>query len=89
MTTSHDVSQTLLQAIERAREATRQIDNLIAEHDYQDVIALTTQAATDLLEAAEALIRSDQEPFFEHLENAEDLLNAVYDIIDGEVDDEE
>ena len=49
---------------------------------------LLTQAATALLESASHLMQENDEVALEHLDHAEDLLDAVYEIIDGEVDEE-
>ncbi|MBL8161007.1 MAG: hypothetical protein JNJ61_03410, partial [Anaerolineae bacterium] len=49
---------------------------------------LVAQAAAELLETAAALMQSQDEPALTHLEQADDLLDAVWDIIDAETDDE-
>ena len=86
--TSGEASKRLEQALATSREAASIIDNLIAEHEYQDVALLVTQAAGKLLEAAAALMQSDDEAGIGALESADDLLDAVYDIIDGETDED-
>jgi hypothetical protein len=86
--TSSEASKRLEQALVTTQEAVRIIDNLIAEHEYQDVASLVAQAAGKLLEAAAALMRSDDEAGIGALESADDLLDAVYDIIDGETDED-
>lgn len=88
MNTSSEASQRLQQALATTREAINIIDNLIVEHDYQDVASLVGQAAEKLLEAASALMQSDDEAGLQALEGADDLLDAVYDIIDGETDED-
>ena len=72
-----------------ARQAKDTIENLIAEHDYQDVAQLVAQAAVQLLESATLLMQKDDEAAFDALDGAEDLLDQVYSIIDGELDDED
>ena len=86
--TSSEASKRLEQALATSREAANIIDNLIAEHEYQDVASLVTQAAGKLLEAAAALMQSNDEAGLGALESADDLLDAVYDIIDGETDED-
>jgi hypothetical protein len=88
MNTSAEALQRLQTALSGARDAQKVIDNLVVEHDYQDVATLVTQAAAALLEAAAALMESQDETAFEALDRADDLLDAVYDIIDSEMDDE-
>jgi hypothetical protein len=89
MTTSSEVVKSLDQALTNARNAINSIDNLIVEHDYQDVALLITQAATALLESAMFMMQSNDEEGFGALERADDILDAVYDIIDSELDDTE
>ena len=86
--TSGEATKRLEQALATTREATSIIDNLIADHEYQDVASLVTQAAGKLLEAAAALMQSRDEDGIAALESADDLLDAVYDIIDGETDED-
>jgi uncharacterized membrane protein YdfJ with MMPL/SSD domain len=89
MNTSAAAVQQLEQALSAARAAGETIHNLIAEHDYQDVAGLITQAAVALLTASTLLMQSQDEAALEALETADDLLDAVYDIIDSELDDEQ
>ncbi len=49
---------------------------------------LVTQAAAELLEAAAQLMHSQDESALDALGRADDLLDAVYDIIDGETDED-
>ncbi len=86
--TSSEASKRLEQALVTTREAVSVIDNLIADHEYQDVASLVAQAAAKLLEAASALMQSNDETGLAALESADDLLDAVYDIIDGETDED-
>lgn len=88
MHTSGEASSQLEQALATTRAAITTIDQLIAAHDYQDVASLVAQAAAKLLEAAAALMRSDDVTGIAALEAADDLLDAVYDIIDGETDED-
>jgi hypothetical protein len=87
MSISADAIKLLQQARVTSEEAQRSIDDLIVEHEYQDVATLVTQAAGALLDVAALLMQSQDEAALEHLETAEDLLDAVYDIIDGETDE--
>ncbi len=86
--TSSEAAKRLEQALATTREAVTVIDNLIAEHEYQDVASLVSQAAAKLLEAASALMQSNDEAGVGALESADDLLDAVWDIIDGETDED-
>jgi hypothetical protein len=86
MNTSAEVVTLLQQALDSSRRAAEAIDDLIAVHDYQDVAGLVTLAAGALLEAAALLMQSQDEAALEALENADDLLDAVYDIIEGDLD---
>lgn len=88
MNTSIEAVNTLQQANLTARNAVSIIDNLIAEHDYQDVASLVANAASALLEAAALLMQSNDEDAFGALERADDLLDAVYEIIDADTDEE-
>jgi len=87
MSISADAIKLLQQAQATTRDANRTIDDLIVEHEYQDVTTLVTQAAGALLEPATLLMQSQDEAAFDQIEAAEDLLDAVYDIIEGETDD--
>lgn len=89
MSTSQNVIQTLEQASITTRTAIKQIDDLIVEHDYQDVATLIAQAAEALLDAASQLMQSKDEMALETLDRADELLESVYAIIDGDVDDDE
>jgi hypothetical protein len=89
MNTSTRANELLQHALKSTREAAGVIDNLIANHDYQDVASLVTQAGVALLEAATLLMDSDGDAAIEQMERAEDLLDSVYAIIDGEIDEDE
>lgn len=88
MNTTTRASELLQQSLNSTRDAQAVITDLIAAHDYQDVAVLVTQAAVALLEAAALLMQSQGEAAFDEMEKAEDLLDAVYEIIDGELDEE-
>jgi hypothetical protein len=87
--TSAEAAKLLQQAQTTTQDARRVIDNLIAAHDYQDVASLVTQAAAALLQSAALLMQSQDEAALDALENADDLLDSVWSIIDAETDDEE
>ncbi len=89
MNTSARASELLQQALNSTREAEQVVNDLIVAHDYQDVALLVTQAASALLESATLLMQSQGEAAFDEIEKAEDLLDMVYHIIDGEIDDDE
>jgi hypothetical protein len=88
MNTSTHAVQLLHEALEKTRAATRVINDLIVEHDYQDVAILVAQASERLLEAAARLMESDDEAALDALDQADDLLDAVYAIIEGETDED-
>ncbi|NJR12871.1 hypothetical protein HC776_03200 [bacterium] len=88
MNTSRDAVARLQEAIDKAGEAAQVMNNLVIEHDYQDVALLIARAGAVLLEAAARLMESDDEAAFDRLDEAEDVLDEVYKIIDGETDEE-
>jgi len=88
MNTSSEALRLLQQAASETQQAINIIDNLVVEHDFQDVASLVAQAASALLNSAQQLMQSNDVAAFEAMENAEDLLDAVYDIIDAETDEE-
>jgi hypothetical protein len=88
MSTSSDVVKSLEQALTATRTAVQQTDDLIVAHDYQDVASLVASAAAALLQSATYLMQSNDEDAFSALEQADDYLDAVYDIIDSETEEE-
>ena len=88
MNTSTEVIRLLQQASVQAQQANKVLDDLIVPHEYQDVSKLLIEAAQALLESATSLMRVDDETALDSLETAEDLLDKVYAIIDGEIDEE-
>ena len=88
MNTSSEAVKLLNEALEKARAATKVINDLIVEHDYQDVAILVSQASEKLLESAALLMQSDDENALNALDQADDLLDSVYTIIDGETDED-
>lgn len=87
MNTSSEAIKRLGEALKTTNESKDIIENLIVAHDYQDVAKLVTEAAAELLEAATLLMQSEGDAAFNKMELAEDLLDSVYRIIDGELDD--
>jgi hypothetical protein len=88
MNTSLEAVKRLQQALAQTRDAQKVIDDLIVEHDYQDVATLVTQAAAALLESAALLMQSQDEAALDALESADELLDSVYSIIDAETDED-
>lgn len=86
-TSSMAVGQ-LAQALSAAREASRIIDNLIAEHEYQDVASLTVKAAAELLQATTHMMQSQSDMALSAMDAADELMDAVFTIIDGEVEED-
>lgn len=89
MNTSTEAIRQLETALVSARQAVKTIDDLIVQHDYQDVASLIAQAAAALLESASALMKNDDEAGLDQLSRADDVLDAIWNIIDSEVDDDE
>lgn len=89
MNTAAEASRLLQQALDSSQQAEKTIDDLMTVHDYQDVALLVTQAANNLLEAAKAFMNSKDEPALDFMEAADDLLDEIYKIIDGDLDEEE
>jgi hypothetical protein len=88
MNTSTDGINRLQQALKETNSAVEIINNLIVEHDYQDVASLVAQAAASLLESASLLLQSQDEAALDAIERADDFLEAVYDIIEAETDED-
>ena len=86
MNTSTEAIKLLQQAYATTQQAADTIENLIAEHDYQDVADMVARAAAALLESATLLMQSDDEAALQALENADDLLDTVYDVINADLD---
>ncbi len=89
MHTSAEAAQLLQDALAKTRAATNVINNLVIEHEYQDVAILVTQAGEALINAVVLLLDSKDEAALDALEQADDLLDSVYKIIDGEIDEDE
>lgn len=89
MNTSTEAIRLLQEALVSAQKAAAVIDDLIVEHDYQDVAGLVAQAAAALLESAALLMQSKDEAALDKIEAADELLDAVYSIIDSETEDED
>lgn len=89
MNTSAEAIQQLSTALDSTRQAVSTINDLIVAHEYQDVASLVAQAAAALLESTMLLMKSDDEGGLDKLTRADDLLDAVWSIIDGEVDEDE
>jgi len=88
MNTSAEAIRLLEEALKDAQAAVKVIDDLIVEHQYQDVALLVSQAAATLLQSATLLMQSKDEDALDTLEQADDLLDEVYTIIDGETDED-
>lgn len=88
MNTSAEAIQLLQEALTKTQAATKAINNLMVEHEYQDIAVLVAQAGAALLESAALLMQSQDEEAVEALERADDLLDTVFAIIDAETDEE-
>ncbi|MCU0497225.1 MAG: hypothetical protein MUF87_07740 [Anaerolineae bacterium] len=88
MNTSAEALKQLEAALTNAKQAAKTIEDLITAHDYQDVAHLTASAAVRLLEATAAFMRSSDEEALGAMESADDYLDEVYGIIEGDLDDE-
>ena len=89
MTTSSEVLRLLGQASTFTQDANKNIDNLIVDHDYQQVAGIITKAAVALIESAAHLMRSDSDAGFEALESADDFLDEAYALIDSQIDEDD
>lgn len=87
MNTSAEAAKKLQAALKAVKEAQSVIDNLIAPHDYMDVASLVTQASAALLESANNFMAKNDTEALIKIEEAEDLVDSVYDIIDGDLDE--
>lgn len=86
MNTSTEAIKQLQDAIQKIQTSQDVVDNLIAVHDYQDVTSLVIQSAEALLHSAVAFMQSEDENALDLVEGAEDLLEAMYNVIDGDLD---
>lgn len=84
MNTSTEAVKKLEAAIETAQNAESVIAELVAPHDYQDVAQLLTRAGNSLLQAASLLMQKEAAQGLEFLDSAEELIDAVYDIIEAD-----
>lgn len=85
MKTSKDVLAKLADAKSTTDDAHTTLRELVAVHDYQDVTGLVIQAAEQLLVAAEQFMQKDSQTALDKIEAAEDLLDELYDIIEGDL----
>ena len=86
MNTSQEAIKQLQSSLSGAKDAADTIENLIAVHDYQDVAGLATLAAASLLEAATKLMEKDDTAAFGAIDDAEELIDAIYGIVDEDLD---
>jgi len=87
--TSSEVIKQLEQAQAATQAAIGALNSLIVPHDYQDVAGLVAQAALQLLGATQALMQSDDTRAFAAIEQADELLEGAFAIIDSELEDDE
>jgi hypothetical protein len=87
MNTSTEALRLLGEALAKAQAASAVIDDLIAPHDYQDIAMLVARASALMLQSTMSLMQSDPDGALDALESADDLLDAVYDVIDSETED--
>lgn len=89
MSTSNDV----IQALNDARASTAQIqallNDLIVEHTFQDVATLSLAAAAELLQTTQHFMEQQDEPAIDSLERVDELLDELYAIIEGDLDESE
>jgi vacuolar-type H+-ATPase subunit E/Vma4 len=88
MNTSVEATKKLQDAAKMVKEAQKVIDNLLAPHDYQDVASLVSQAAAAMLESATLFMEKHDEDALAKIEEADNLVEAMYDIIEGDLDEE-
>ena len=87
------ISSTAIQHLQQARKETQSaldtINNLIVEHEFQDIAELVTRASDSLLEAATLLMQSQDVSALAAMERADDYVARAYEIIDEELDEED
>jgi hypothetical protein len=88
MNTSTEAINRLESARQAVLSAQDVLENLIAAHDYQDVAVLLTRSTATLLESITLLMQMKDEEALNTLDSAEDLLDAVWEIIEGEIEGE-
>ncbi len=88
MNTSTEAVRLLQESLAAARQAQQVINNLMIEHEYQDVAGAIAAAAVSLLESASSLMQSQDEIALDQLNTAEDFLDVVWDIIDSETEED-
>lgn len=88
MNTSAEALRLLGQALADTHQASAIIDDLIAPHEYQDAAMLVARASALMLESTMRLLESNPDDALAALESADDLLDALYDVIDGETDED-
>jgi len=86
MNTTPEAIKLLQEALQTTQKATTTIDNLVADHDYQDVAAMVARAAAALLSAATDLMQANDTQALTRVEEAEDLLDEFFDTIDADLD---
>ena len=86
--TSSEAIKRLENAQNELKAATQVIQNLIAPHDYADVAVFVVRAAEALSRAAIALMGSDDAAAFEAIDQSDDLMDAAFEIVSGDLDDE-
>lgn len=87
--TSNEVVKQLEQAQAATQAALTALNGLIVPHDYQDVTVFVAKAAMQLLTAAHALMQNDDTRAFAAIEQADELLEGAFDIVDSELEDDE
>ncbi len=87
--TSSEVVKQLELAQAATQAAINALNSLIVPHDYQDVAAFVAKASLQLLQATHALMQSDDTRAFAAIEQADELLDGAFEIIDSELEDDE
>lgn len=86
MKTSQDVIRHLEKIIQEAESTEAMMDDLTAPHAYEDVARLSLQGAVALLKASCAFMQTHDEEALEDIDNAEDYIEGIYDIIEGDLE---
>jgi len=86
------ISSEVIKHLEEARKETQSalqtVNNLIVEHEFQDMADLIARGADALLEASLLLMKSQDVDALSAMERADEYVARVYEIMDDEIDED-
>ncbi len=86
------ISSEVIKHLEEARKETQSalqtVNNLIVEHEFQDMVDLIARGADALLEASLLLMKSQDVDALSAMERADEYVARVYEIMDDEIDED-